>query len=255
LRLRGEFAAAEDAYRRANSFGWEPQPGLAQLRLAQGKVEAAVAAIRRASAETSEPLKRAALLPASVEILLAAADLEEARMACREFESIAERYESGMLRAMVAYAQAAVSLVDGDPRAALVLLREAAETWKTLEAPYEVARTRVLVGQACRALGDEDSAALELEAARATFAELGAAPDLVRVDALLGRAPAERYGLSARELQVLRLVADGKSNREIASELVISEHTVARHLQNIFAKLGISSRTAATAFAFAHELI
>jgi ATP/maltotriose-dependent transcriptional regulator MalT len=187
--------------------------------------------------------------------MLASGEMEEARSACRELESIAERYESAMLRAMVAYAQGAVFLAEGDPRAALVVLREAAETWKAIDAPYELARTHVLVGEACRGLGDEDSATLELEAAGAAFAELGAAPDLARVDALLRRAPAERHGLSDRELQVLRLVAAGKSNREIASELVISEHTVARHLQNIFAKLGISSRTAATAFAFEHELV
>jgi ATP/maltotriose-dependent transcriptional regulator MalT len=255
LRLRGELAAAEDAYRDASRFGWEPQPGLAQLRLVQGKIEAAVAAIRRASAETADPLKRAALLPASVEITLAAGDVEEARSACRELESLAGRYESAMLRAMVAYARGAVSLAEEDPGAALVSLRAAADTWQTLDAPYEVARTRVLVAEACRTLGDEDSATLDLEAARAAFAELGAAPDLARVDALLRRAPAERHGLSDRELQVLRLVAAGKSNREIASELVISEHTVARHLQNIFAKLRLSSRAAATAFAFEHELV
>jgi DNA-binding NarL/FixJ family response regulator len=255
LRLRGEFVAAEDAYRDATRFGWEPQPGLAQLRLAQGKVEAAVAAIRRANAETSEPLKRAALLPASVEIMLATGNVEDARSACLELESIGARYESAMLRAIVTYAQGASSLAEGDPRAALVFLREAAENWTGLDAPYEVARTRALVAEACRGLDDEDSATLELEAARAAFGELGAAPDLARVEALLSRAPAERHGLSDRELQVLRLVAAGKSNREIASELIISEHTVARHLQNIFAKLEISSRTAATAFAFEHELV
>jgi ATP/maltotriose-dependent transcriptional regulator MalT len=255
LRLRGEFAAAEAAYREASRFGWEPQPGLAQLRLAQGKVEAAVAAIRRATAETSEPLKRAALLPASVEIMLAAGEAGEARSACRELGSIAGRYESAMLRAIVAYARGAERLADSDARAALVFLREAAENWAGLDAPYEVARTRVLLAEACHGLGDDDSAQLELEAARAVFAELGAAPDLARVEALLGRVPAEEHGLSDRELQVLRLVAAGKSNREIASDLVISEHTVARHLQNIFAKLRISSRTAAAAFAFEHELV
>ena len=255
LRLRGELDSAESAYRDASNFGWEPQPGLAQLRLAQGKVDASLAAIRRAGAETSEPLKRAALLPASVEILLAAGDVDEARRACDELEPLAELYDSPMLRAMVAFAQGAVSLANRDPRSALVPLREAAETWKALEAPYEVARTRVLIGEAYRELGDEDSARLELEAARGPFAELEAAPDLARVDALLRGAPADRHGLSKRELEVLRLVAAGKSNREIAAELVISEHTVARHAQNIFAKLGVSSRAAATAFAFEHDLI
>lgn len=255
LRLRGDFAAAEAAYRDASKFGWEPQPGLAQLRLAQGKLDAALASLRRARAETSDSLKLGALLPAAVEILLAAGEVDEARAACTELESIAERYDSAMLRAIVGHARGAVHLAEDDPGAALTVLRPAADTWLVLEAPYEVARTRVLVGQTFRALGDVDTAVLELEAARASFAELEALPDVERVEALLGQRPAERHGLSARELEVLRLVAAGKSNREIAAELVISEHTVARHLQNIFAKLGLSSRTAATAFAFEHELV
>jgi DNA-binding CsgD family transcriptional regulator len=255
LRLQGEFSAAEVAYREASRVGWEPQPGLAQLRLTQGERDAAVAAIRRAKAETTEPLKLAALLPAYVEIMLAAAEREEARDACREFEAIAQRYESAMLRAMVAYARGAVVLADGDAQGALVALRKAWQVWQELDVPYEIARTRVLMGQACRALGDEDAATLELDAARAIFDELGAAPDLARLEALAPPGAAKMHGLSVRELEVLRLVAAGKSNREIASDLVISEHTVARHVQNIFAKLGLSSRTAATAFAFEHDLV
>jgi DNA-binding CsgD family transcriptional regulator/tetratricopeptide (TPR) repeat protein len=255
LRLRGDFGAAEAAYREASTFAWEPQPGLAQLRLAQGKLDAALAAIRRARAETDEPLRLAVLLPAAVEIMLAAGALDEARAACGQLEAIAEQYDSAMLRAIVGYARGAVHLAEDDPGAALAHLRPAAATWVVLEAPYEVARTRVLVGLAFRALGDADTAVLELEAARVGFAELEAVPDVERVEALLGRRRDERHGLSARELEVLRLVAAGKSNREIAGELVISEHTVARHLQNIFGKLGLSSRTAATAFAFEHELV
>ena len=145
-----------------------------------------------------------------------------------------------------------MELAAGDAAPALVSLRQAAQAWTELEAPYEAARARVLVGQACRELGDEEAFALELDAARSAFEELGAAPDLAAVDGLLGRA--DSYGLSARELEVLRLVAAGRSNREIASELVISEHTVARHVQNIFRKLDVSSRAAAGAYAFQHDL-
>ncbi|MGH3093117.1 MAG: LuxR C-terminal-related transcriptional regulator [Gaiellaceae bacterium] len=255
-RLRGDFGAAEDAYRAASRLGWEPQPGLALLRLAQGRRKAAAAAIRRVTGETTEPLRRAGLLPAYAEIMLAVGETEEALNACRELEEIAAGFESGMLGAMVAYARGAVELASGDAQASLVALRSAAQAWQELEAPYEAARVRVLVGLACRALGDDDAAELELEAARETFEQLGAAPDLAYVQTLTKRTPSpDAHGLTARELEVLRLVAAGKSNREIASELVISEHTVARHVQNIFTKLRLSSRAAATAFAFAHDLV
>ena len=255
-RLQGEFAAAEEAYRNARRLGCEPQPGLALLRLAQGNDNAAAAAIRRVVGETSEPSKRAGLLPAYVEIMLAIGDAEAARSACRELQGIAERWGGDLMGAMVAHAQGAVDLAEGDARAALVALRRAGRGWQELEAPYEAARARLLMGLACTALGDDDTAALELEAARGVFEQLGAAPELARVDSLTRRATsAGTYGLTPRELQVLRLVAAGKSNREISAELVISEHTVARHMQNIFGKLGASSRTAATAFAFAHDLV
>jgi DNA-binding CsgD family transcriptional regulator len=254
LRLQGEFTAAEEAYREASRQGWEPQPGLAQLRLAQKNLDAASAAIRRATAETTESLKRAALLPAHVEIALAAGEVEDARTACRELEQIAQTFESAMLAALVAHARGSVHLAEGDASAALASLREAVRIWHELEAPYEVARGRVLIGLALRTLGDHDAAQLELGGARAAFAELGAAPDVARVDSLTRRETRDAHGLSARELEVLRLVAAGKSNREIAAALVISEHTVARHVQNIFAKLGLSSRAAATAFAFEHDL-
>jgi ATP/maltotriose-dependent transcriptional regulator MalT len=253
LRLQGAFAAAEEAYRDASRSGWEPQPGLAQLRLVQEKRHAAVASIRRARAEVMEPLKRAALLPAYVEIMLAVGETEEARGACGELEELARRYGSSMLGAIVAHARGAVDLAEGNAQAALVALREACRAWQELEAPYETARTRVLIGQACRALGDEEAETLELEAARSIFEQLGAAPDLARLEAATTRAGT--HGLSRRELEVLGLVAAGKSNREIAAALVISEHTVARHLQNIFAKLGVTSRTAAAAFAFEHDLV
>jgi DNA-binding NarL/FixJ family response regulator len=255
-RLRGELAAAEEAYREASRCGCEPQPGLALLRLAQGTPDAAAAAIRRVAGETTEPLRRAALLPAYVEIMLTVGDVEAAHSACRELEQISEHQGNEVLGAMSAQARGALVLAEGDARAALVVLRHALAVWQELEAPYEAAHVRVLVGLACRALGDEDTAALELEAARGVFAGLGATPDLARVHSLAGRAtPGDAHGLTARELEVLRLVAAAKSNREIASALVISDHTVRRHLQNIFAKLGVSSRAGATAFAFQHHLI
>ena len=254
-RLLGHFKEAEQAYRDASGHGWDPQPGLAQLRLAQGRVDAATASIQRVLAETAEPLKRAGLLPACVEIMLAAGDTDAAGVACRELEELAGRFESAMLGAMVAHARGAVHLAQADPTAALGSLRSAAEVWSELEAPYEVARTRELVGLACRALGDDEAASLELDAARAAFEELEAAPDAARIAALSAAPRTSSHGLTARELEVLRLVAAGRSNREIAAQLVISEHTVARHLQNIFGKVDVSSRTAAASFAFEHDLV
>jgi ATP/maltotriose-dependent transcriptional regulator MalT len=255
LRLQGDLDGAEEAYRAANRAGWEPQPGLAQLRLSQGRVDAAAGAIRRAAAESADPLRRAALLPAYVEIMLAVGEAEDARVACNELEEAARRYSSALLDAIAAYERGAVELAGGDAPRALELLRRALESWRTLEAPYEAARTRVLIGEACRMLEDTDACTLELEAALAAFIQLGARPDATRAEQLLGRGQdGTEHGLSRRELEVLRLVAAGKSNREIAAQLVISEHTVARHVQNIFAKLRVSSRTAATAFAFEHDL-
>ena len=255
-RLRGDFTAAEEAYRDASRCGWEPQPGLALLRLAQGNGDAAAAAIRRVIDETTEPAKRAGLLPACVEIMLAVGEVGEARGACRELEEISEDHASDMLGAMVAHALGAVDLAEGDTRAALVALRRAAQSWQKLDAPYEAARSRWLVGLACRALGDDDAAALELDAARVAFTELGAAPDLARVESLVTHAvPGEAHGLTPRELEVLRRVAAGETNKAIAAELVLSERTVDRHVSNIFAKLRVSSRAAATAYAYEHELV
>jgi DNA-binding CsgD family transcriptional regulator/tetratricopeptide (TPR) repeat protein len=255
-RLQGAFAAAEQAYRDASHGGWEPQPGLALLRLAQGDAGAAAAAIRRALGETVDRPRRAGLLPAHVEIMLAAGDLDAARAASDELEEICTGYETDMLRATAAYARGEVELAAGDAQAALVALRHAWHGWEELEAPYEAARTRVLIALACRALGDGDTAALEVEAARRVFAGLEAAPDLARVDSLAGpTAPAETHGLTPRELQVLRLVAAGRTNRSIAAELVLSERTIDRHVSNIFAKLDVSSRAAATAYAYERRLV
>jgi DNA-binding CsgD family transcriptional regulator len=251
-RLQGDHDSAEAAYKEASRFGREPQPGFALLRLAQGDLEAAQAAIGRVLDEMTEPLLRAVILPAYAEITLAAGERDAARRASGELAEIAAASGRPMLDAIAAFVRSAVELADGEARAALAPLRRASQIWQELDAPYELARTRALMGLACRELGDDDSAALEFEAARASFEELGAAPDLARLVSASGAAP---HGLSARELEVLRHVAAGKTNRQIAEELVVSEHTVARHLQNIFSKLGVSSRTAATAFAFENRLV
>ena len=255
-RVLGEFEAAEAAYQRAGHWGREPQPGLALLRLAQGRTDVAEAAIRRVVAETSEQFQRARLLPAHVEILLAAGGVPAAREAADELTAIAARFDTPALRAAAGHALGAVLLAEGDARAAVVVLRRAWQTWGELEAPYEAARVRVLVGLGCRALGDEEAAAMELEAARTVFAQLGAAPDLARVEALAHREAAwKAHGLTERELQVLRLVATGTTNHAIASQLFVAEKTVDRHVSNIFTKLGVSSRAAATAYAYQHRLL
>jgi DNA-binding CsgD family transcriptional regulator len=251
-RLQGDHERAEEAYRAASRHGTEPQPGLALLRLAQGRSAAAAAAIRRVADELSHPIARVRMLPACVEILLAVGDLDAAAAACAELEALAPRFASGAVDANAAQARGAVELVRGDVRAALAALRRAHAAWDELAAPYEAARVRVLLGQACRAAGDDDSGALELDAALAAFTELRAAPDAARVQTLLGR---DAHGLTPRELQVLRLVAAGETNKAIAAELVLSERTVDRHVSNIFAKLGASSRAAATAYAYRHELV
>jgi DNA-binding CsgD family transcriptional regulator len=255
-RLRGEFAKAEEAYRQASRWGRMPQPGLSRLRLAQGQVDAAQAAIRRAVDEASDRLTRSKLLAAHVEIMLATGDIHAARAAADELSTIAADLDAQLLGAMAAHAQGAVLLAEGDPPAALAELRRAWTAWQELEAPYEAARVRVLLGLACRELGDNEGAELELDAARLVFQQLGAEPDLARVQALSPKAvPKAAGGLTAREVQLLRLVAAGMTNRAIAAELVLSKRTVERHVSNIFTKLGVSSRAAATAYAYEHQLI
>jgi len=255
-RLRGDFGAAEEAYRAATRQGNEPQPGLALLRLAQGNVDAALAAIRRVVGESHKPLKRAALLPGYVEIALAAGEVDEASRASDELKAISEAHRSDALGAIYACARGAVLLARGEASDALTALRGALRAWQELEAPYEAARVRVLVALSCVELGDRDSAALELDAARGVFEELGAVPGVARVDSLQAPDRARpAHGLSPRELEVLRLLASGETNKAIASQLVLSERTVDRHVSNIYAKLGVSSRAAATAYAYEHRLV
>jgi DNA-binding NarL/FixJ family response regulator len=254
-RLSGKFADAEERYRQASRCGREPQPGLALLRLAQGQLDAAQAAIRRVVDEAEGFVARSRLLPAHVEIMLAAADVGAARASADELSAMADDLDAPLLRARAAHAQGAVLVARGEARAALAALRGAWSAWQELEAPYEAASTRALIALACRGLGDEDGAAMELDAARWAFQELGALPDVARMDALSGTAAKAAGGLTARELEVLRLVAAGKTNRTIATDLFLSEKTVARHISNIFVKLGVSSRAAATAHAYEHDLV
>jgi DNA-binding NarL/FixJ family response regulator len=250
-RLRGSFADSEDSYVRANDVGRSPHPGFALLRLAQGAKDAAVTAIRNAFAEASHEIPRSALLFASVEIELAAGSIDTARANASELADIARSFDVPYLRAQAAHAAGAVALADGDARAALTALREAFDVWRDLALPYERARTRLVMAQAHRALGNEEAATMEVDAARRAFADLGARPDL---EALGGVAKRDEK-LTTRELEVLRLVASGKTNRAVAFELVLSEKTVARHVANIFTKIGVTSRAAATAYAYEHDLV
>jgi DNA-binding CsgD family transcriptional regulator len=255
-RLRGEFAEAEDAYRRANEWGRKPQPGLALLRLAQGRADIAAAAIRRAVEEPQDHIARAGVLAAYVDILLAIGDYPAARGAADQLAAVSTELQTPLPMASSCYATGAVLLAEGDARAAVGVLRDSWTAWQEIDAPYEAARVRVLLGQAFRALGDEDTAAMELDAALSAFRRLAAAPDVARVEKLLRESAAHGgHGLTPREVEVLALVATGRTNRAIAADLYLSEKTVARHVSNIFTKLGLSSRSAATAYAYEHDLV
>ena len=286
-RRRGDLAAAEDSYDRAHGLGRDPQPGLALLRLAQGKADAAAAALRLAlsQAEQTEDgatgatgtngddsgpgpdsgtsrLARCRLLAARTEVSLALGRLDEARTAADELDGLAHVWQrrrgSGttLLHALAASADGAVAFAARDLDRALPVLRRALALWLALGVPYEAAQVRMTLAAAYRSAGDDDGARMELRAAHETFEGLGAAPDARRAAALLGGVRPDRPGaLTEREIQVLRLVAAGGTNRAVAAELVISEHTVARHLNNIFAKLDVSSRAAATAYAYTHGLV
>ncbi|MGI8519067.1 MAG: LuxR C-terminal-related transcriptional regulator [Actinomycetota bacterium] len=255
-RLRGELEKAEHAYRRASRAGRQPEPGMSLLRLAQHQVEVAAATIRRALDETQEPLGRSRLLPACVEIMLAARDVASARKAADELTAIVLELDAPFLHAVATSSMGAILLAEGDAQAALSRLRDAFVAWRELDAPHHAARVRVLIGLACRALGDGGGAEMEFDAARCSFEELGALPDLDRVVKLMAEPSDKPAGvLTPREVEVLELVASGKTNRAIATQLFLSEKTVARHVSNIFTKLGLSSRSAATAYAYEHGLV
>ncbi len=253
-RLRGAFGEADEAYRQASRWGRTPQPGLALLRLAQGQIDAAEAALRGLVADAQGQRARSKSLPAYVEIMLAAGNVEAAAAAADELEGIAADLDAEYLRAVAGWATGASLLAGGDATSALAALRRAWTIWQGLEAPYEAARTRVLIARAARDVGDADTAELELDAARWTFRQLGAAAEVARIEPRADGGDGPCAGLTPREVEVLRLVATGKTNRAIAAELSISEKTVARHVSNIFTKLGLSTRAAATAYAYQHGL-
>jgi DNA-binding CsgD family transcriptional regulator/tetratricopeptide (TPR) repeat protein len=255
-RLLGEFADAETAYQQSTQWGRSTQPGLAQLRLAQGFGDVAAAAIREASRDLHDRVNRSNLLVAGVEIFLAVGDPSAARTAAEELSDIADDLDTPLLRAMAAHAVGSVLLAEGEPQAARTCLGHACIAWHQLEAPYELARSRVVLAMACLQVGDGPAARKELGDARCTFEQLGAETDLAAVEQLCRKAaPTATSGLTEREVQVLSLVAAGKTNRAIADDLFISRKTVDRHLSNIFTKLGLSSRSAATAFLYEHELM
>jgi DNA-binding CsgD family transcriptional regulator/Flp pilus assembly protein TadD len=253
LRRSGDLAGAEQAFERALELGVDPQPGLALLRLSQGKPDAALTALRLTLTAEHQPARRARLLAALAEVAVEAGAVDDARTAIDELTGLTDD-EIPVFAAMIAGANGRVQLAEGDVPAALTSLRSATAIWQDLGLPYETARTRVVFGRALRGAGDEDGARVAFGSARATFEELGGASDAAEAAALAAGPMQLPAGLTAREAEVLRLVAEGKTNRDIAVELVISEHTVARHLQNMFTKLGVSTRAAATAFAYSHDL-
>jgi ATP/maltotriose-dependent transcriptional regulator MalT len=255
-RLRGNVEEAAAAYRRASEHGQTPEPGLTLLQFAQGKRDLAAVSIRRLLTERQSSVSRPDVLRAAVEILTSADDLVTARVAMDELLRISEQFHAPAVRALAAHATGAVCLAEGDLPAAGSSLREAWTLWQGLEVPYEAARVRVLLGQVCQQLGDHVAAAFEFDGARQFFQRVSAEPDMARVDTLrqhTGRTGA--HTLSARELQVIELVATGKTNRQIARLLSISERTVDRHVSNILLKLQLPSRSAATAYAYRHDLI
>jgi ATP/maltotriose-dependent transcriptional regulator MalT len=254
-RQRGEWDAAEDAYRRAAEHGSPTQPGLALLRLAEGDVDAASAGVRRALTEVTAKPERLDLLTAAVTIHLEEGKIEEARDAVTEFEEITGELSTPAIEAERSAVRGALALSEGDPGGALPSLRRAVGIWQEQDVPYETAKLNVLIGQACRALDDHDGARLQFSAAHDTFERLGARPDLAQLDRIVAEPGSETHGLTPREVEVLRLIARGKANRAIANELHLSERTVHRHVSNIFTKLDVDSRTAAVAYGIKHRIV
>jgi DNA-binding CsgD family transcriptional regulator len=256
FRLRGDFQQAEKLYIESNKWARKPQPGLALLRLAQNEKDMAIKSIQNTLDEAKTPLQRLKVLPAYIEIMLVHNKTTDARSAVDELNAVAEKYETIFLQAITAYCQGALLLKENDFGAAIKSLRRSLILWNELNAPYEAASVRLLLGIAYRKKGDHDSAGMELTAAQWIFNELEALPDLEKVEALIDEKKAhDLHGLTLREFQVLQLVSEGDKNKTIANKLFISERTVERHLSNIFNKLQVNSRTEATTFAYKHGIL
>jgi DNA-binding CsgD family transcriptional regulator len=252
-RLQGQ-PGVEEAFEQATAFGHVAQPGLALYRLSQGNAQAAGAGLRRVLAERELAGDRLVLLPAAVEICLAAGRIDEAKDVITELEKTAQTYPTTAMRAILDAARGAVALSEDRPADALARLREASDRWRELDAPYETAQVGVRIGEGCRALSDEEGALMEFRAALTTFERLGARPDASRVRGLLSGQNANLAMLSPREIEVLRLIVRGSTNAEIAAQLCLSERTIHRHVSNILTKLDVRSRTSAATYAVQHGL-
>jgi DNA-binding CsgD family transcriptional regulator len=249
-RRRGDLAGAERSYVRAHELGRDPQPGMALVRLAQGRPTAARRAVEAALTATDQPLRRVPLLTAQTTIADHLGDAEQAGRAADELFTIAERFASPGLVAAARQAAGTARLLAGEADRALPLLREAQGRWRDLDVRGEAATVQLAVARALDAVGDADSAERERSLATEVLTGLG-------IVTSTGQSGGRRdtAGLTPREREVLALVATGDTNAGIASRLVLSERTVERHLSNVFRKLGVSSRTEAARFAFVNGLV